>query len=360
MNRLRSETYQKDLQSICEEKLPFEKLAGCRILVTGATGLIGSCLVDTFMYLKRTGKLPMKLDVLCRARSRAERFFGDYVNDTDFHIIEGDLTGNVQLLERYDYVIHGAGNNHPVAFAGEPVETMKTSLLGTMNLLDMLVKQKDSHPVFLFLSTGEIYGNVSKQNEKGCTEEDIGSIDSMNPRSCYPEAKRAAETLCVSYAREYGLHTKVARLAYIFGATYQEESTKADVQFLKKSVAGEDIVMKSPGRQYRSYCYLADAVTGILYILLLGESGQAYNVANQKGDVTIRRFAEILAETAGVQVKFENPEGVEQRGYSTLNQEILNPEKLEHLGYRAKVELKEAFDRILNIHKESENLCSHR
>lgn len=352
MSRLDSATYMEDLKSVCEEKIPYEKLAGCRILVTGATGLIGSAIVDTFMYLKKHRDILLKLDILVRSKERAKGQFSAYANDDNFHLIESDLTQSFLLEQEYDYIIHGAGNNHPVAFAKEPVETMKTALTGTMSLLDSLVRQEKKGK-FLLLSTGEVYGKNSEKGTDGSLETDIGIVDPMAFRSCYPEAKRAAETLCVSYASEYGIKINVARLSYIYGATFQENSTKADVQFLQKAINGEDIVMKSAGAQMRSYCYLADAVWGIMCILLNGTDGEVYNVANADSNVTIREFAEALADIAGVKVVFENPNDVEQKGYSKLVKELLNPSKLEALGYAPKVGLKDALRRILKIRKES-------
>lgn len=355
MNRLESAAYIEDLKSICEEKIPYKKLDGCRILVTGATGLIGSCIVDAFMYLKIYYGISLKVDILCRSKNRAEELFREYGDDEDFGIVEGDLTRYFILDKEYDYMIHGAGNNHPVAFSKEPVETMKTALMGTMNLLDSIVKQKsssDKEPKFLLLSTGEVYGNNTESGENGSLETDIGIVDQTVPRSCYPEAKRAAETLCVSYANEYGIRTNIARLSYIYGATFQESSTKADVQFLQKAIQGEDIVMKSAGSQLRSYCYLSDAVRGIMHILLNGTDGEVYNVANKNSNVTIREFAQTLANLAGVKVVFENPDDVEQKGYSKLGKELLDPFKLETLGYCSKVDLKEGLRKIVSIRQE--------
>lgn len=351
MDRLMTEVYREDLQSVCMEKLPFEKLKNKKVLITGATGLIGTGLVDTLIFINKEKDLSMRIDIFCRNRRKAEQTFANYINDADMekvHIIEGDLTKNISLTEEYDYIIHGGGNNHPAAFAKEPVETMRTALFGTMNFLDKLSKQKNQ-PVFLFLSSGEIYGNVAELEASGCREEVTGEVNPMETRSCYPEAKRAAETLCRAYTEEYGLDTRVARLCYIFGATYQNESTKADVQFLQKAVRKEDIVLKSPGTQYRSYCYLRDAVAGIFYILLKGEKGEAYNVANPQMNVTIREFADTLAKVAGVQVRFEHPEDMEKRGYSTLNREILDSGKLQGLGYMPRTGLEEAFQKILEI-----------
>lgn len=352
MSRLDSATYMEDLKSVCEEKIPYEKLAGCRILVTGATGLIGSAIVDTLMYMKRHKAVIFKLDILVRNTERAKEQFLPYVSDDAFRMIEGDLTRYFLLEQEYDYIIHGAGNNHPVAFAKEPVETMKTALTGTMSLLDSLVRQEKKGK-FLLLSTGEVYGKNAEKGADGSLETDIGVVDPMAFRSCYPEAKRAAETLCVSYASEYGIKMNVARLSYIYGATFQESSTKADVQFLQKAISGEDIVMKSAGAQMRSYCYLADAVRGIMCILLNGTDGEVYNVANAESNVTIREFAETLAGIAGVKVIFENPGDAEQKGYSKLGKELLDPSKLKTLGYSSKVGLKDALKRILKIREES-------
>lgn len=356
MKRLKSGVYEKELDFICNEPLPFERLRDKSILITGGTGLIGSYLVDTFMHLNEHKQLNLSASILCRNVISAKEQFGCYTNLEQFSVLQGDLTKNISLTRNFDYVIHGAGNNHPVAFRAEPVETMKTALLGTMNLLDALKEQnKDDstrNPQFLFLSSGEVYGEVEEIQEAGCKEEEVGIVDPMNPRSCYPEAKRAAETLCVSYGLEYGLDTRIARLSYIYGGTFKEESSKADIQFLKKALAGQDIVMKSPGLQFRSYCYLQDAVKGILYIMLRGKNGEAYNVANGKTNVTIREFAETLAKKANVNVVFEHPEDMESQGYSKLGKEVLNPEKLESLGYRASVGLEEAFERILEMKVE--------
>ena len=161
----------------------------------------------------------------------------------------------------------------------------------------------------------------------------------MNPRSCYPESKRAAETLCASYVQQYGLDCVVARLCYVYGPTVVPGNTRADAQFLKKALAGEDIVLKSDGAQLRSYCYVADAVRGLLAVLLSGARGEAYNVAARGGAHTIREYAETLARLAGVRVAFDLPPEAERRGYSAVTRAVQNPAKLEGLGWSARVSL---------------------
>lgn len=354
MDRLKSDTYTTELLKLCNEELPYDVFQNKSFLITGATGLIGTYLTDFFMMLKSEKRIFMTVSVLCRNEEKTREHFQGYLQDESFHIVCGDLTKNLELKNLYDYIIHGAGNNHPKVFAMEPVETMKTALIGTINLLEALRVQgkETTAPQFLLLSTGEVYGEVEKIGLAGCKETDMGVIDSMNARSCYPESKKAAETLCVSYGKEYSMDIKIARLSYIYGATFQEKSTKADVQFLKKASVGENIVMKSPGTQLRSYCYLADAIRGILIIMLRGICGEAYNISNRKMNVTIREFAETLAEAAGVDIVFEHSEDVEKRGYSRLGKEILDSEKLEKLGFEPKTELKNAFETILKIQRE--------
>jgi len=349
MNRLKSKTYLDDLLYVCSLPLHFKELSGKNILITGATGLIGCFLTDVLVMMNRCNSLDMQITVFCRDKLKAHGIFGDYIYEKWFNIIEGDLSKPFIFQGQYNYIIHGASNNHPVAFANEPVETMKTILLGTMNLLDNIIVGNKAGSRFLLLSTGEVYGNRVTNSKN---EENIGILDPMLPRSCYPEAKKAAETLCASYFAEYGLDTRVARLCYIFGATFQNTSSKADVQFLKKALNGENIVLKSKGTQYRSYCYVSDAVSGILYILLNGSKGECYNISNSYINVTIHEFASKLAKEAGVGIVYGDIDNQEGKGSSKLKEEILDSSKLEDIGYRPKISLEEGFRKILNIYKE--------
>ena len=175
----------------------------------------------------------------------------------------------------------------------------------------------------------------------------------MNPRACYPESKRAAETLCASYLSQYRVDSVVARLCYVYGPTITNENSRADAQFLRNALSKTDIIMKSAGAQVRSYCYVADAARALIAILSGGESGSAYNVANRAAVRSIREYAEALAKVAGVQVKFETPEDAEKRGYSTVSRAVQKPDRLEALGWKPLFSFEEGIEHTFRIIEEA-------
>lgn len=351
--------YQKELEENCRKNLDYEAFCDSHILITGANGLIGSYLVDTFLKMNDVLDLQLHVTALCRSSHKGKKRFADYLDRADFELVAGDVGRQETYAQskwygQWDYMVHGAGNSHPQAFASQPVETMKANLLGTIHLLDEAVRQELKRPVkkMVLLSSGEIYGECIPNTEAGWKENEAGVVDSMRPRSCYPEGKRAAETLCVSYAAEYGIQAVVARLAYVYGPTMQEDNTRADVQFLSRAAAGEAVVMKSAGEQYRSYCYVQDAAIGLLTLLLEGCAGEAYNIANRDSNVTIKQFAQTVAETFHVPLQAGASTVLEQAGYSTMKREILDVGKLEALGWGAEVNLQAGIKRIYDYQQE--------
>ena len=322
MNR---EIYLRDVDRAIQALPDVQKLRSARILITGATGLVGAFLTDCLLALSDQNALDLRLYALCRNAARAKERFGERVN-----AIAADVSEATALPE-CDYIIHAASNAHPKAFSADPVGTMLANILGVRNLLEHLRAQ--GHGRLLFVSTGEIYGDNPAIRD-GFSETDFGKIDSMNPRACYPESKRAAETLCASYLSQYRVDSVVARLCYVYGPTITNENSRADAQFLRNALSKTDIIMKSAGAQVRSYCYVADAARALIAILSGGESGSAYNVANRAAVRSIREYAEALAKVAGVQVKFETPEDAEKRGYSTVSRAVQKPDRLEALGWK--------------------------
>lgn len=223
---------------------------------------------------------------------------------------------------------------------------MKANLFGTMNLLELA---KKSNSKFLYLSSGEIYGN---NIDHDFTEDDLGAVDTKLARSCYPESKRAAETLCVSYCDQFGIHTNIARLCYVYGHTITDDNSRADAQFLRNVLLGKDIVMKSQGLQRRTYCYVADAVSALLFILLNGVKSEVYNIANPNSIATIAQYAQILANIAKVNLKFELPDEIEQKGYSKQADSILSAQTLISCGWNPFYDLKNGLEHTFKIKKE--------
>lgn len=340
--------YISDLESVINEPLQWDEMDNNSVLLTGANGLISSFFVDCLMARNRIYGSNISIFALCRNKEKAERRFREYLDDGNFRLIIQDVCDPLGLEERFDYIIHAASNAHPLAFATAPVETMKANIVGVMNLLEYARKYNPKK--FMFISSAEIYGQ-NNSGDKGLKEDYCGYIDCSDPRAAYPESKRVSETLCAGYSKQYGINTVVARPWYIYGPTMIDDNTKADAQFIRNAVNGNNIVMKSAGMQLRSYCYVSDMALAMFYILLRGENGNAYNIANRNCTVTIKEFAETLANIANVKVVYENPSDVEKSGYSAVGNGILDADKLENLGWRAKVDLHRGLSTALRILK---------
>lgn len=342
-----SAIYTKDLS--CADAFA-SALSNKRILITGATGLIGSVLTDALAHLNRD--LGANIEICAAGRSEAgiRARFGSAADEPFFRFVPYDACRPVSFDFAADYVVHAACSAHPLAYATDPVGTMQANLIGTMQLLEYIRSCPGARLVFL--STGETYGE-NPEFPEGFSEDSRGYVNPMNPRSCYPESKRAAETLCASYVKQYGVEAVVARLCHVYGPSITLTNSRADAQFLRKALAGEDIVMKSTGSQIRSYCYASDAVAAILTLLTRGVSGEAYNVANRESVHSIREYADILARHAGVSLTFDLPPEAEKQGYSAVTRAVLNPAKLEALGWKPEVSLSDGLGRTLNILREA-------
>lgn len=337
--------YKEDLEKITNFNLPYEKLNNKKILITGANGLIASYVVDSLMYLNLFKNYNVEVFALCRTKEKAEKRFQEYLNNENFNLILQDVCTPLNTNINFDYIIHAACNAHPLAYSQNPVGVINSNIVGTTNLLNYILKYKAER--FMFISSSEVYGNNFEVKE--FFEDSFGKIDSMNPRSCYSESKRMAETICASYASQYGLDFVSVRPGFIYGATITEDNSRADAQFLRNVLNGEDIVMKSKGEQIRSYCYVADCVTAIFTILLKGKNGEAYNISDNKIKVSIKEFAETLAKEGKVKLKFELPNEVEKKGYSVIDNAVLNSDKLEKLGWQGQYSLEKGMQQTLKI-----------
>lgn len=318
--------YLDDIQRVADAPLPWQKLAGKNVLVTGATGLIGACLVEVLM---RASAANCHVFALGRNAMRAERRFAAFQGNPRFHFVQHDLIEPLRAEVPFHFVIHAASNASPNFFASQPVEVMQSNLLGLCNLFDY--GRCHGLERLLYVSSGEVYG---EGDGRVFTEDYSGYVDPMNPRSCYPSAKRAAETLCVAYAREYGLESVVVRPSHTFGPHFTEADNRVYAQFITNVRQGQDIVLKSRGEQFRSWCYVVDCVSGILHVLLKGVSGEAYNIADDDANITIRQLAEHIAGLAGRKVVFQLPEGAEKAGYNLVQKSVFSAEKLRKLGWR--------------------------
>lgn len=340
--------YVKDLQEACSLDLPWEQLNGCNILITGATGLIGSCLVDTLML---NPKKDYHIYAAGRNEKRAHERFSKFMNDGIFHFIHYDITQPLQSEIDYHFIVHAASNASPNFFSQHPVEVMESNINGVSNLLKYGLNHNLKR--LLFVSSGEVYG---EGDGRTFTEEYSGYVDCTSPRACYPSSKRAAETLCASYMAEYGTDVVIARPCHIYGPCFTESDNRVYAQFIRNVIRDEDIVMKSNGSQFRSWCYVVDCVSALLYILLKGQAGEAYNIADNNSNISIRELAELIANVTGQKVIMEIPDSMELRGYNIVTKSTFSTAKLHALGWHPitpiKAGMKKTIDYLLEKQKQ--------
>jgi nucleoside-diphosphate-sugar epimerase len=349
MGSFNNTLYQEDIAFVASCDIDWKSLGNSKILVTGATGLIGSFLVDALMFRNEHYGSNISLYALGRNSVRAKSRFGDYWGNPLFKFVVQDVIDKVNLDESIDYIIHGASNAYPASFVSEPVGTMKANIVGLSNLFDFGIEKNAKR--ILYISSGEIYGEGDGND---FIESYSGYIDYLNPRSCYPAGKRAAEALCVAYSSQYNIDAVIARPCHIYGPTFTESDNRAFAQFIRNILAKNDVVLKTKGAQYRSYCYIADCVSALLTILLCGEKRNAYNISNKNSNVTIAELAGYIAAAGGAKVVFNIPEDEEQRGYSVISRAVLDSSKLETLGWKANYSLPEGIKRTIQIllHRE--------
>lgn len=336
--------YRQDLENIAATP-GIEKLYGKSMLVTGATGLIGTLLIDALMLLNRRGA---HVTVLAAGRDkrRMHERFGEYKGDARLQLLEQDVTQPFPQDLHPDVILPLASNTHPLAYSQHPVETMYINLKGAEHALELARRCGAS---VLYPSTVEVYGNA--RGGDVFTEDYTGTLNLGSSRAGYTESKRSCEALCLSYMDEYGVTVKTARLSRVFGPSVKDTDTKASSQFIQKALAGEDIVLKSKGDQYYSYTYVADAVSALLFILVHGEAGRAYNVANEMCNVHLKDFAKACADAAGTQVVYELPSEVERKGYSVATTAILDNGRLKSLGWMPRYSFADAVRRTIQIMK---------
>lgn len=332
--------YQKDLNYILSTK-GIESLHGKSILITGATGLLGVNLIDALMLMG-----DVKVYAVGRSKEKAASRLGEYFNNPNFEFIQQDVCEPFANNLKVDYIIPGASNTHPLAYSQYPIETIMINIKGAEYALQLAER---CGATVLYMSTVEVYGNAIGQGV--FTEGYTGKLNLATSRACYTESKRVSEAMCQSYIAERGVNVKIVRLSRVFGPTMLESDSKASSQFIKKAIAGEDIVLKSKGDQYFSYTYVSDAVAAILHVMINGENGVAYNISNEKCDVHLKDFAQMCAECNGKDVVFDLPSEAEQKGFSIAMQAILDNSKLKSIGFTPKYEMKDAVSRTVEILK---------
>lgn len=313
---------------VSDKTIPFDKLKGSSVLVTGADGLIGGAVIRVLNYINKVHE-ELNLDIIPYTRAT-----------------HGDIRDAVSFknVDSADYIFHCASMTKSADMVSKPADVMLVSLDGTKNVLELARRVKSKSVVYL--SSMEVYG----QAEGDVTEKELGCLDLSSPRSSYPESKRACEVLCVAYHTQHDVPVKISRLAQTFGGGVPKTDTRVFAQFTRSAVEETDIILHTVGKSVGNYCYISDVVRGLFVLLLKGTDGQAYNIANNSATMTIREMAEVVANevcNGKIKVRVEVPKDVEKLGYAPQTGYQMNIDKIRVLGWQPRYGLDEMYRRML-------------
>lgn len=335
----------EDLEFISKKVYDDKYFNDSIILVTGATGLIGSLIVKSILYANKTLRANIKVLASVRNLDKAKQIFSEYSNIDNLEFILDDLMKPLEFLDTIDFIIHTASITASREMVENPTGVLLTAFESTRNLLDYL--KLNPKCKMLYLSSMEYYGQVLEENNN-VTEDKLGYIDLSKPRSCYPESKRVCESLCNAYVAQYNVHVCSARLAQTFGAGVSFDDNRVFAQFAKSALSHSDIILHTAGLSEGNYCYTADAIYGILLLLKKGEKGQSYNIAVNHS--SIFNMAKMLAEKIcnnKINIKIDIPSNLDSLGYAPDVKLKLNANKLRALGWEPIVDFENMFRRMI-------------
>lgn len=329
---------QNDIKDFVASFAYAEMLNRKSFLITGATGLIGSTLVHCLLELDQS----VTITILVRKKERATQLFG--CNRENLILLEYDIDEFVNQTRRsYDYIIHCACPTSSCYMTEHPVETYEYILESTRLLLKFAYETKAKS--FVYLSSVEYYGEIFDDNVP-LNELQLGYINHQSVRSCYPMGKQAAEFLCLLYARGYGVPAKIARLTQSFGPEISAMDNRVYAQFARSIVNSTDIILHTKGESSKPYCYVIDSVSAIIYILLFGESGRAYNVANELTYISIKDLAFYLRDhfNPSISVRIEE---LPNNSYAPATKLRLSTSELRNLGWSPKYDMETMFENLI-------------
>lgn len=310
------------------------------ILITGATGFIGSLIVKRLNNLNKYNKCNIRILAFVRNKEKARKMLGD-----DVELLIGDIRDDIKMpknLDKIDYIIHCASITKSKTMIDEPEETLNVAVEGTRNILE--IAEKFEAESMVYISSMEVYGRTAEKDNP-ITEEKLGILSIEDPRSSYPLSKRKCEKLCREFNINKGTHVKIARLAQITGPGIPLTDTRIAMQFARAVIEGKDIILHTKGNSISNYCYTEDALNGIFTILFKGVDGEAYNVCNDSESRSIYNIAELVATKVAkneIKVKCEIPKS-NIYGYAPDSLMRLNSDKLRELGWNANIGIEEAY-----------------
>lgn len=335
-----------DLESVLGSHRDWDFFRNQSILITGGAGLLASYLVRSLLLAN--ARLNLQLSLTCLLRSKQNQPFRllPWLGDPCLKLIYGDAESYPYAdLSPHSIIIHAASGATPSAYNANPVGILLPNCVGTAHLCEQARNWGSER--FLFFSTGEVYGIVNKEH---FDELDFGYLDPNVVRSCYAESKRMGETICHAYSHQFALPTTSARIFHTYGPQMNLDDGRVFADFVRDALHGQPIRLAGSGTALRCFCYIRDATNAFLQLLVKGENGQAYNLANPQAETSILELAQLISRLVDpvLDVQFVDPEKAKP-GYmpSPVTRSLPNINKLKTLGWQPETDLSMGFRRTL-------------
>ena len=335
-----------DAKEIADSDINWSKLENKTILISGATGYVSQYIIHGVLKRNDMYNSNIKVVALCRNKEKADLRFSQYYDRKDFKLLVQSIFEKIELDEEINYIIHTASPAGLVTSNKDPVETFKVNVFGCDNLLQ-LAEQKKAE--FLLFSSVDVYGKVPNGH---FVEEHLGELDTTDARNVYAYAKRASENLCACYSKK-GVTSKIVRPSQIMGGGVSLEDGRIHIDFISQIISRHKIVLKGDGTPIRSFIYITDAITGILQVMADGEPGQAYNICNEDGEMSVLDFAETMSGCVKENIPIEFDMEARRKDVEVkhaISVVTASSEKLKGLGWTPKISIKDACRRMLRYY----------
>ncbi len=330
-----------DIETIFLNTKKFSKfLEGKTILITGGNGFLGKYFVELFKRYNKS--LKKKLLVIVYDNNLKRTYFQRKDN---IRFIKKNVSKKLTTRKKIDIIIHAAGIASPFYYRKKPIETLDVAINGTRNCLEIA---KKNNAKFIFFSSSEIYGDPDPKHIP--TKESYrGNVSTLGPRACYDESKRVGETLCYIYKNYNKVHTNIIRPFNVYGPGMGQYDYRIFPNFISNILNNKKISIYGSGNQTRTYCYITDAIEGFIRVICLGKSGEAYNIGNNKPEISVKGIFKLLKSINKNKINSEfinhpksYPDDEPQRRCPNLNK------AKKQLNYRPKIQLKDGLKRYLN------------